>query len=60
MMIYANQYVFEDGSHHFYFYESEEERDFHFSEYRGSDLIRRRNFKEVDLNEHDTQSTPND
>lgn len=48
MMIYALEYIFEDGSHHFAFYESEDERDYHFTAYRGSDFIRRRNFKEVD------------
>lgn len=51
MMIYAIEYLFEDGSYHFAFYESEEERNFNFVRYRGPNLVRRRDFKEVESDE---------
>ena len=58
-MIYLIEYLPEDGSRYFELFEDENERDFVFNSYKGVDLIRRRNFKEVDLNESDKQSTPN-
>lgn len=37
--IYANEYLFEDGSHRFAFYEDESERDYHFTHYSGLTLL---------------------
>lgn len=47
MMMYANQVCFEDGSSHWRFFETKEQRDFDFNHYKGNALIRRRDFKEV-------------